>query len=329
MKQHIEIIKPGMLSSVQDAGRMGHTHAGVPRSGALDSAALQLGNACLGNRESDAAIEMTMIGAELRFTGGSLICLTGAKVSEAVLIRANQRMVVPMHTAVSVQPGDQLEVGRLRDGARCYLCVRGGVLTPRILGSRSALVSVPDAGLGAALLPGDRLPIAEHDLSIHKQVESTVNSSGPVGMPRVLRVVAGAHYELFLPMQQESFSDLVFTVADQSNRAGVRLVGAALDGDLPERMQSQGTLPGYVQVPPSGQPIVLGVDGPTSGGYPVIACVIEADLPVLAQCALREQVRFQWVSRESALLARNALHKRIRQITDPRSSEFESGGSDA
>ncbi|CAN0589583.1 unnamed protein product, partial [Laminaria digitata] len=200
------------------------------------------GNRILGNPETDAAIEMTLVGAEICFMCPAVISLSGAQAADAVMIRNQQRIALPMHTPVVLAKGDRVDVGRISNGARVYLCVKGGVQTPEILGSRSALVSLPDAGLGRALRAGDRLPMNEHAVRDKHLTQSTPSLIRSMSLPRILRVVAGAHAERFTSTQQQSIAAMDFTIADQSNRAGVRLVGAAIPAPIPEQMQSQGTL---------------------------------------------------------------------------------------
>lgn len=312
----LEVIKPGMLSSVQDAGREGYRYAGVPQSGAFDSVALCIGNRLLGNAETDAAIEMTLTGGEYRFTESTVVCLTGANADDTIIINGDHQDALHHRRPTVIPKGSTVRVNRLSNGARGYLCVAGGIQCPLVLGSRSALVSLPDAGLGRALLPGDLLAFEEYGAT-------DMNRTGTLGIqvsrairsgPCLLRIVPGAHIEQFTETQLEALGELAFRVSDQSNRAGVRLSASRIPAEPPVSVASEGTLPGYVQVPPSGEPIVLGVDGPTTGGYPVIACVIEADLPVLAQCGIRELVQFRWVSRADALIAMGDRNEMIQSV---------------
>lgn len=309
----IEVIHHGVLSSVQDIGREGYRHIGVPQSGAFDTVALSTGNRLLGNAESDAAIEMTMSGGEFRFKASEVVCLTGANAGDAVIVNGEHHERLRQLQPTLIPSGSVLRVGRLSDGFRGYLCVAGGIQSPVVLGSRSSLVSLPDAGLGRDLKPGDQLRIGKYLVAdVHQRDRSCSLEEGldQVRDP-VLRIVSGTHYGLFSKLQHAALGDRHFRVSDQSNRAGIRLLDGNLPGEVPTSISSEGTLPGYVQVPESGEPIILGVDGPTTGGYPVIACVIEADLHVLAQCSIREHVRFRWVSREEA---QNALREQYAMI---------------
>jgi biotin-dependent carboxylase-like uncharacterized protein len=298
----LEVIHPGVLSSVQDSGREDYRHLGVPKSGAFDQVALCVGNRLLGNAEKDAAIEMTMSGGEFRLTESTVVCLTGAKADDAVIMNGKHQERLQHQQPTLIPSGSTLRIGRLANGFRSYLSIAGGIQCSSVLDSRSSLVSLPDAGLGRALMSGDRLPVGVYQIVNGDLPESSCSqdeSSSQHGSP-VLRIVPGAHYELFSQLQHAALEDQRFQVSDQSNRVGVRLIEGNISGELPSSVSSEGTLSGYIQVPPSGEPIILGVDGPTTGGYPVIACVIEADLHVLAQCEIREQIRFRWVSLEDA-----------------------------
>ncbi len=311
----IEVIQPGVLSSVQDTGRFGYRDIGVPSSGAFDQVSLRLGNRLLGNSESDAAIEMTISGGEFRFHARATISITGAIPMEAIITDGVRNEIIHQNQPIEVPAGCVVRIGRFEHGMRAYLCMAGGIRSSRVLKSRSSLVSMPEVGLGCALKQGDRLPFGEHMVSEFDQfvLKHPSLQRGPVE----LRIVPGAHHQLFNEAQHEAMGTLRFHVSDQSNRAGVRLVGERLPGNLPSGIQSEGTLAGYIQVPPSGEPIILGVDGPTTGGYPVIGCVIEADLPKLAQCGLREQITFRWVSREHA---QSALQDQVSKLRLARQS---------
>jgi 5-oxoprolinase (ATP-hydrolysing) subunit C len=319
----LEVIHPGVLSSVQDIGREGYQHLGVPKSGAFDQVALCVGNRLLGNAEKDAAIEMTMTGGEFRLTASTVVCLTGAKADDAVIMYGKHQERLRHKQPTLIPSGSTLRIGRLTKGLRSYLSIAGGIQCPSVLDSRSYLVSLPDAGLGRALKSGDRLPVGEYQIAYGNLQQSSSSQDEGLGQDgsSVLRIVPGAHYELFSQLQHAALEDQRFRVSDQSNRAGIRLTEGNIPCELPSSVSSEGTLPGYIQVPPSGEPIILGVDGPTTGGYPVIACVIEADQHVLAQCDIREQFRFRWVSLKDAQEALRDQHALI-QAVKPMSPEM-------
>lgn len=290
------VLNPGLQSSVQDLGRTGFRQYGVPVSGAFDMHAHELGNHLLGNSPGCASIEMTLIGGDYYFNENVRACLCGARAPDAVVDDGSGAKPVPHQQVFSVNAKSVLRVGALRDGARGYLCVSGGIETQLLLGSRSALVSIPDAGLGRALKKGDEIPIGEstHVREIPLQVASSALKRN------VIRIVPSHHTDLFTVDQIDHIGRAAYRVGSKSNRAGIRLDAGSLCGSIPSRIESVATLPGYVQVPPDGNPIVLGVDGPTTGGYPVIACVIERDVSRLAQFSPNDRVEFEWITHEQA-----------------------------
>lgn len=292
----IRIIQSGMLSSVQDLGRPGARHIGVPSGGAFDRNAHLLGNMLLGNDPSDASVEMTLIGAEFGFETDTWICLSGARAPSATLTVNHEQTTMHHQRVIAAPAGSTLIVGPLHAGARAYLCIAGGIRTPPLLDSRSALVSLPESGLGRALREGDSLPICAHTASAPHSVE--IHAAPKADRP--FRVVESHHTHLFEPCQRTALTGRTHRIAPQSNRSGLRLLGTGMPDPVPGRIRSVPTLPGYIQIPPDGSPIVLGVDAPTSGGYPVIASVIEQDLPRLAQLAPNDPIRFQWIHREDA-----------------------------
>ncbi|MBO6513880.1 MAG: biotin-dependent carboxyltransferase family protein [Phycisphaerales bacterium] len=327
----VEVIQPGMLSSVQDAGRRGYRHAGVPESGAFDDVALSVGNRLLGNVSSAAAVEMTMVGGEFRFTESTAVCMTGALGDGALVTDDGCEYPLEWNRPFVVPSDSRIRVGRFSNGARGYLCIAGGFSTRAILKSRSALVSLPDAGLGRRLQVGDCLEFDEHGArsSPTEILESFNVPAQLIDRPRSLRIVEGAHTEMFTNADRDALGDTSYSVSNQSNRAGIRLQGLRIMGDQPNRVASEGTLLGYVQVPASGEPIVLGVDGPVTGGYPVIACVIKADLAALAQVSIREQIRFRWVSRQDALDAYAELQSLIQTVQATRPVKLTGGKNNA
>jgi biotin-dependent carboxylase-like uncharacterized protein len=290
------VLNPGLQSSVQDLGRTGFRHFGVPVSGAFDTHAHELGNHLLGNPPGCASIEMTLIGGAFYFNQTVRACLCGARAPDAVVDDGAGAMPVPHQQVFTVHAKSVLRVGALREGARTYLCVSGGIETPLLLGSRSALVSIPDAGLGCALKKGDEIPIG-----VATQVrEIPVRVASSAMRKNVIRIVPSHHTDSFSIDQIDHIGRAAYRVDSKSNRAGIRLDGGSLCGSIPGRIESVATLPGYVQVPPDGNPIVLGVDGPTTGGYPVIACVIERDVSRLGQLSPNDRVEFEWITHEQA-----------------------------
>jgi biotin-dependent carboxylase-like uncharacterized protein len=279
----IEVVRSGPLATVQDLGRSGHAHLGVPGSGAADARSLRLGNRLVGNPENAAGLELTLGGAVLRFHEPGWIAVTGAPAAVTVGGRA-----CGMHAPCHVPAGSLVEFGVPTAGVRTYLAVRGGLAVAPILGSRATdLLS----GIGPPpLRPGDRLPVGPPG-----GAEITVDQAPVAALPErpVLGVLPGPRDDWFDADGLATLTGSPYEVTADSNRVGVRLAGPALrrsrDGELP----SEGMVIGALQVPPSGQPIIFLADHPTTGGYPVIAVLAPADLPVAAQLRPGQQVRFR------------------------------------
>lgn len=302
----IQVLVPGLLTTVQDLGRSGLGAFGVPVGGAADAHALRLGNLLLGNEEGAAALEATLVGPELLFEATAVVVLAGAPFGAQL-----DGAPLPPWEAVSVPAGGRLAVGRAFSGARGYVCVRGGLDVPSVLGSRATDVATGFGGLdGRPLRAGDRLSVgAARGEPRGKRVDAAAARwSGP---RRRLRVTPGPQGDWFREDVVEEFLSRPFRVSASSSRTGVRLEGEPLVA--PSRsLVTEGVVAGAVQVPPAGLPIVLLVEHPSTGGYPKIGSVISADLSALAQLRPGEDVRFARVSFEEArrlLLEREArLH---------------------
>lgn len=275
--RHVEVIDPGALTTIQDLGRPGWAHLGVPRSGALDAPSLRLANRLVGNAETAAALETTMTGVALRARLATALAVTGARCDVRVGGRP-ARWGAP----VPVPAGAEVRVGPAIDGARSYVALAGGIEVPAVLGSRSTDML---SGLGPAVLgSGQRLPLG--------RPRSTPYGSEAVPQPRrdELRLVLGPRADWFSPRALEALHGATYEVLADSNRIGLRLGGPAIERTRVEELPSEGMVLGAVQVPPSGQPVVLLHDHPTTGGYPVVAVVLEDDLPVCAQARPGDRV---------------------------------------
>ncbi|WP_406639502.1 biotin-dependent carboxyltransferase family protein [Amycolatopsis sp. WGS_07] len=276
----VEIVSTGPQALVQDLGRPGYAHLGVPPSGALDAAALRLGNRLVGNDEGAAGIETLLGGLTVRAAASCTAAVTGPPVAVFV-----DKRETGSHTPISLRPGQKLTIGRPATGLRCYLTVSGGIAVPPVLGSRSSDVL---SGLGPApLSDGETVPL------------------GPVtGVPSGADVVAAAPVppRLTVPVllgpRDDWFADPAtalntqWTVTAESNRVGVRLDGPPLRRVSTSELPSEGVLTGAIQVPPNGLPLVFLADHPTTGGYPVVAVVRRESLGALAQALPGTLVRF-------------------------------------
>ncbi|WP_433335653.1 biotin-dependent carboxyltransferase family protein [Spirillospora sp. CA-294931] len=279
----IEVLRPGPLATIQDLGRPGHAHLGVPRSGAADPRALRLANRLVGNPENTAGLELTLGGTTLRFDRPTWLAATGAPTT----LRINARAHGP-NTPCFVPPGAVVEVGLPAEGLRTYLAIRGGIAIEPTLGSRSTdLLS----GLGPApLAQGDRLPIGpSNDLA---PIEVDVAPVAPLPASPVLRILPGPRDDWFTAEALATLTSQPYEVTSESNRVGVRLDGPKLDRDRDGELGSEGMVVGALQVPPSGLPILFLADHPTTGGYPVVAVLASTELPTAAQLRPGQHIRF-------------------------------------
>ncbi|MFA1544371.1 biotin-dependent carboxyltransferase family protein [Actinomadura monticuli] len=280
----IEVVRPGPLATVQDLGRPGRAHLGVPRSGAADERAFRLANRLVGNPEGAAGVEFTLGGAALRFHRRAWIAVTGAPVSVRIGGRPHGT-----NAPCFVAGGALVEVGTPSSGLRGYLAVRGGIEVDRVLGSRSTdLLS----GLGPPVLsPGDRLPVGSANGLPDIGVD--VAPAPPIPETPVLRILPGPRDDWFTHDALATLTSTSYDVSPDSNRVGVRLVGPPLARAREGELVSEGMAAGSIQVPPSGLPIVFLADHPTTGGYPVIAVLASADVAGAAQLRPGQKVRFR------------------------------------
>ena len=283
----LAVVRAGALTTVQDAGRPGHAHLGVPRSGALDRAAADLVNRLVGNPPAAAVLETTLDGCALRPRSTVTVAVAGAPCRVTVDGRP-----VAWGAPVRVPAGALLDVGFAVSGVRAYLGVSGGIAVEPVLGSRSTdLLS----GLGPApLAAGTVLPLGRPS-GVHARVDVAPQPAPPAEL--VLRVTLGPRDGWFTPEAVHTFLSRAYRVSSASNRIGLRTEGPALERARAGELASEGMVLGAVQVPPDGRPVVFLADHPTTGGYPVIAVVRAADLPAAAQAVPGTPVRFVAVRR--------------------------------
>lgn len=319
----IEILRPGALATVQDLGRQGVRRFGVGTAGALDPVALAVGNLLAGNRRDAAGIEFTLGRAAVRFHADLRIAMTGAECCADIDGRS-----LPAWHAATVRAGSTLTLRPPREGGRAYLCVSGGIDVPPVMGSRSTDLRAGFGGYeGRALREGDRLPVgqSEIDVGCTASADTAVGVLSPawalpgraVGRALAIRLLPGLEYDQFDADAQQALWHGHWTLTPQSNRIGFRLQGRPLsrrDGYRDTELLSHGVVPGVVQVPPGGQPIVLMTDAQTTGGYPKIGVVIEADLWRLAQAPLGAALRFVRVTLEEASEASAQLERYLARI---------------
>ncbi len=289
----MEVLHAGLCDLVMGEARPGFGALGVPAGGAADPAALAVANALVGNMAAAAGLEITLAGPTLRFPLGATVALTGAHF---MATRSCGAPVVWNETLVFA-PGETLTIGRVASGCRCWLSVQGGLRVPQVLGSYSTFLPAGFGGhRGRALKAGDALAVGAQTGEVHV-LRATPPASGYPHAP--LRVVVGPQAGGFADSGLASFFGRPYQITAATDRRGLRLVGPVVTyagGELP----SQGVLPGAIQVPPDGQPIILGWDGPVTGGYPVIAVVVTADRATLAQLKPGDPVQFVTIEIERA-----------------------------
>lgn len=294
----IEILKGGLLTTVQDQGRFGYQAYGVGISGAMDGFALAAGNLLLGNPEGAAGLEVTILGPALRFYRETRFAVTGADLAP----RLNETPVSSwtVHRALR---GSVLSFGPRRSGVRAYLAVAGGFDVPVVMGSRSTYLLGGFGGLeGRPLKAGDCLPPgpAPEDQKYPEGFVFPENLRPPYRKNPRLRAVLGPFRDFFSAEGVETFFSEEYRITPSSDRMGYRLQGKPITRRNPGELITCGLANGTVQVPPEGQPILLLADRQTIGGYPILATLIQADLPLAAQSAPGDAVRFEAVSPDEA-----------------------------
>ncbi len=311
MTVSLTVTKPGMLTTVQDLGRRGYQGLGVPVSGPMDPYSHRLANLILGNDPMAAALEVTLMGPELVAHGEVTCAVAGAEIEAMV-----NGVLVPANKPFAIPPDGRIRFGARRRGARLTLAVRGGFDVPPTLGSRAThLVSRMGPFGGRALRTGDVLAVGAERSGGSAGSGSSAGSGGSAGAPKPLelpeagarlRVVPAVHRDRFTDDAWGRLLDARFTVTPQSNRMGYRLDGPRLTHTSTADILSEAMPLGAIQVPASGQPILLLAERATTGGYATIANVITADIPIAGQLAPGDWIGFDAVTHAEALAALRA-----------------------
>lgn len=297
----ITVLNPGLLTTVQDLGRMGYQQFGVSVSGVMDPRAAAIGNILVGNPQGEAVLECTLMGPQLKFETDEVIAVTGGDLSPTL-----DGQPVPNYAALAVKAGQTLRFGAPKAGCRAYIAFAGGLDIPLVMGSRSTYMKAAIGGFeGRKLQKGDalglRAPVAGY-ANLHQR------AIAPEFVPRpvyTLRVVLGPQDDAFTPEGVATFLGSEYTVTNEFDRMGCRMDGPAIQHKNGGDIISDGIAFGAIQVPGSGKPILMGADRQTTGGYTKIATVISADFRLLAQLKSGDKVRFEAVSVQAA---QQALH---------------------
>jgi len=293
--REIQVQAPGLLTTVQDLGREGFGPMGVSPSGAADAISLRIGNRLVGNAEGAAGLEMTLLGGTFAFPDGAILALTGSDFGATL-----DDAPLKLWTSAEARRGQILRLEPTRSGARCYLCVQGGIEVTPFLGSASThLLSGLGGHEGRALRKGDVLKIGKANGTYRKWAVAA-KALERVSPRKVLRVTPGPQSDWFPQTAQQVFYASTYRVAEESNRMGLRLEGAAVPEGSGGKMITEGVSIGAVQIPSGGLPIILFVEQQTTGGYAKIANVISADLSSLGQLRPRDGIRFEPVEWEAA-----------------------------
>jgi antagonist of KipI len=297
--EFIEVIKPGMFTTVQDLGRPDYQRFGIPASGAMDTFSLRVANLLVGNRESEAAIECTLVGPQLKFLHEGIIALTGADLSFTL-----NGQPLALWKTIRVAPGDILQSGSARHGCRAYMAVGGGLDVPLIMGSSSTFVRGGYGGFqGRSLRAGDLL--AANTATPVRQTPMPGRIFPSKYRPdlyedRPVRFIPGPQAESFMKASMDTLTSHPYILSNESDRMGFRLIGPELIHTSGADIISDYITMGSIQVPGDGQPIVLMSDCQVTGGYTKIGVVIGVDLPYLAQKKPGDSLFFEMTNIEHA-----------------------------
>ena len=321
----ITVVKPGWLTTVQDRGRDGYQQYGVPVSGAMDRYSYIVANRLIGNRDHDAALEITLKGPELLFEKESVISVTGADLTPSV-----NGVVIPLWTSLLVKAGSTLSFGPRRGAARCYVAIAGGIDVPLVLGSRSTHVSSHTGGInGRALAQGGVLmggvPSSHTSTTIGRSLPERLRPVYSNGA--TLRILPGPQRESFTTQTFEILTTSSYQLSNQSDRMGYRLIGPKLAQAGAGHHISDGTAMGALQVPQDAQPILLMADRQTTGGYPKIAVVISADLHLAGQLTPGDTLRFCETTLSEAQAVLKAESKELDKALPPQVTPHVNGES--
>jgi antagonist of KipI len=304
----VEVISPGIFTTIQDIGRKGYRQYGVSTSGAIDSCSLRMANILTGNEENAACLETVLAGLKLRFHRTTLLAICGADAKVCI-----DNQPVPMGRPVIAREGMILSVQSVSFGIRTYIAFAGGLDVPEVLQSRSTYVQGNLGGFeGRTLKKGDQLPLGvPSDWAVRLQEllleKKRLTTSWGAYMPRmknrdsaVVRVMRGCEYDWFTDEAKSRLWNNSYTISKDANRMGYRLEGAPLVREHTDDMLSDAVAEGVIQVPPDGNPIILLADCQTTGGYPRIGTVISVDLPLLGQMQPMKRINFSEVTIEEA-----------------------------
>jgi antagonist of KipI len=300
------VLKPGFFTTIQDLGRYRYLRYGVPISGAMDTFSLTAANDLIGNNPNDAALEITLIGPELQALARTQIAVTGGTISPKI-----NGQDVPMWQTLNIHQGDVVSFGKMESGCRAYLAIRGGIDTPLVLGSRSTYVRGGFGGMnGRQLKAGDM--IEQFDTQLleieYKMPEELV----PQLTNRfIAHVILGPQSDMFTEKGIDIFFSSYYEVTLEADRMGYRLNGPLIEHKTKADIVSDALLPGSIQVPKDGKPILIMQDAQTTGGYAKIATTITPDVCMLGQAKPKDTMEFCRISMKEAHKKLCEYHKML------------------
>lgn len=321
MKQVLEVLKPGLLTTIQDIGRHGYQAMGFSVCGAMDEEAFKYANILVGNDPNAAAIEVTLLGPHLKVLDNSVMAITGADLGAKI-----NGEEVRLWQAFNVRPGDEISFGGQRSGCRAYIAVSGGIEVPLVMGSRSTYIRAKIGGLeGCVLKTGDVLQrgianIEPFNLKERKVPDDLIPS---YDSKITLRVILGPQDDYFSENGIKTFLSSEYTVTNESDRMGYRLDGPKIEHLKGADIISDGIPLGAIQVPGHGFPIIMLADRQSLGGYAKIATIISSDIPKIAQAKPGDKIRFSAISYDDAVEILKIREEKLIWFKESMSRQYE------
>ena len=292
----IIIENPGLLTTVQDEGRFGYGQFGVTPSGPMDLESFQIANLLVGNAPGESALEATIMGPTLCVTEDTVMAITGADMAPTL-----NGVPIPMHQAIAVPAGSEVKLQPAKNGSRTYIAFSGGFDVPLVMGSRATSIQNHIGGFqGRKLAKGDRIPLRPAPNKPQNLSRRIASHQIRRKQENIVRVLLGPQEDYFTDKGLSTFLETPYTVSKEFDRMGCRLEGAPIQHKTDGNIISDGIANGAIQVPTTGQPIIMLAERQSTGGYTKIATVISVDLPVIGQCCPGDVIRFQAVSLEEA-----------------------------
>lgn len=323
MNRTIEILKPGLASTIQDEGRQGYYHLGIPPSGAMDQYSYYAANLLVGNPKGAAVVECTFLAPEMKFNSDAIIAVTGGNCAPQI-----NGVEHPANTRLEIQAGDLLSFGFMTSGARAYISIAGGIDVPIVLGSRSTYLLGAVGGYeGRKLMAGDVLAIGNLPVTMPTQTILPVSLQQDLPKTVEIRVTPGLYDHLLTKEGQQDFYEMTWKVSAESDRIGYRCKGEKLlqfidrkapfgAGSDPSNIVDAPYPVGSIQIPGGKEPIILHRDSVSGGGYAMIATVISADMDLIGQLQPNHTMKFKAVTIDEALVARKAYQVKVKKLFD-------------